>query len=298
MTDSALFSFSDIGDELLSAYIDGELNAAERRRVEQALAADARVRERHQALAATVQLMRQAPTLRTPRMFTLTEAQVAAAGGKVRGAAQPGWWRRLTAGWVPRAAAAALALLLVAVVSAKMLLPTSYDAAAPPPQAVSMEMPAEVAAKNEYRAQAGVRVTKVVEQVVKEAEMALEAAPPAVEGARVIPAPAATLRPSASNQPDSAPTTTPALPRASLKEAQPAAESIAANEEEMVVDAAMMSEEEKEAEAFTSPLTIAAEPPAEIESRRGSLLPWGGVAIVALAILLAALAGLWRRRRS
>lgn len=108
---------SSLDDDLLSAYLDGEVTAAERARVEQTLASDSQAREQLQALEATVQLLREAPRVAVPRVFTLTEAQVVAAGGKVKGGQQSGWLDRLFAG-LPRlmpvaTAAVALALLLV-----------------------------------------------------------------------------------------------------------------------------------------------------------------------------------------
>ncbi len=111
------FHASNFDDDLLSAYLDGEVTAAERARVEQALASDPQARERLQTLEATVRLLRGAPRVAVPRVFTLTEAQVVAAGGRVKGRQQGGWLDRLFAG-LPRlmpvaTAAVALALLLV-----------------------------------------------------------------------------------------------------------------------------------------------------------------------------------------
>ena len=77
-------SFS-ISDELLSAYIDGEIDEAESRRVEKALRNEPAVRQQLEALRATVSLLHNAPTLVVPRAFVLAEEQVLAAGGKVRG---------------------------------------------------------------------------------------------------------------------------------------------------------------------------------------------------------------------
>ena len=110
-----------ISDELLSAYLDGQLTAAETARVEQARALNVEVAMRLEAMAHTVGLLRQTPRLAVPRSFVLSEAQVLAAGGRVKGT-QParragGFWAWL-GGLSPRlmplaTAAVALALLVV-----------------------------------------------------------------------------------------------------------------------------------------------------------------------------------------
>lgn len=110
-----------ISDELLSAYLDGQLTAAETARVEQARALNGEVAMRLEAMAHTVGLLRQTPRLAVPRSFVLSEAQVLAAGGRVKGT-QParragGFWAWL-GGLSPRlmplaTAAVALALLVV-----------------------------------------------------------------------------------------------------------------------------------------------------------------------------------------
>lgn len=110
-----------ISEELLSAYLDGQLTAAETARVEQARAMDVEVAMRLEALAHTVGLLRQTPRLAVPRSFVLSEAQVLAAGGRVKGAHPArragGFWAWL-GGLSPRlmplaTAAVALALLVV-----------------------------------------------------------------------------------------------------------------------------------------------------------------------------------------
>ncbi len=110
-----------ISDELLSAYLDGQVTAAESSRVEQAQAEDADIALRLHLLEQTVDLLRQTPRLAAPRSFVLSEAQVLAAGGKVKGAAtakRPGGFWAWLSGLSPRTmplatAAVAVALLLV-----------------------------------------------------------------------------------------------------------------------------------------------------------------------------------------
>lgn len=110
-----------ISDELLSAYLDGQLTAAETARVEQARALNIEVAMRLETMAHTVGLLRQTPRLAVPRSFVLSEAQVLAAGGRVKGA-QPArraggfwaWLGELSPRLMPLATAAvALALLVV-----------------------------------------------------------------------------------------------------------------------------------------------------------------------------------------
>ncbi|NJM08024.1 anti-sigma factor [Candidatus Gracilibacteria bacterium] len=66
---------SDI--ELLSAYLDDQLSAVERRLLEQRLNSDVRLRGELADLRATAQAVRALPTISPPRSFTLDPAQVA-----------------------------------------------------------------------------------------------------------------------------------------------------------------------------------------------------------------------------
>lgn len=60
--------------ELLSAYIDGELNTAEREALEARLMANSALRDELEALRRTVALVRALPELRAPRNYTLDPA--------------------------------------------------------------------------------------------------------------------------------------------------------------------------------------------------------------------------------
>lgn len=64
--------------ELLSAYIDGQVSADERRTVERRLNEEADLRQAYEELRATVQALRDLEPLRPPRSFTLDPAKVAA----------------------------------------------------------------------------------------------------------------------------------------------------------------------------------------------------------------------------
>lgn len=154
-----------ISDELLSAYLDGQVTAAESTRVEQAQAEDTDIAVRLHMLEQTVDLLRQTPRLAAPRSFVLSEAQVLAAGGRVKaGSAAPrsgGFWAWLGA-FSPRTmplatAAVAVALLLVigidlggnrmqAPVAAPEAAMVTESAAAAEPMQMSVESTANEAA--------------------------------------------------------------------------------------------------------------------------------------------------------
>ncbi len=63
--------------ELISAYIDGQLSAEERREVERRLDNEANLRLAYEELRATVQVLRDLELVRPPRSFTLDPANVA-----------------------------------------------------------------------------------------------------------------------------------------------------------------------------------------------------------------------------
>ncbi len=62
--------------ELISAYIDGQLSAEERREVERRLDNEANLRLAYEELRATVQVLRDLEPVRPPRSFTLDPANV------------------------------------------------------------------------------------------------------------------------------------------------------------------------------------------------------------------------------
>lgn len=144
-----------ISDELLSAYLDRQVTAAESARVEQAQAQDDEVALRLHLLEQTVQLLRQTPTLALPRSFVLSEAQVRAAGGQVR-SARPAtrsggllaWLGAFSPRVMPLATAAvALALLLVVGLDVGATRSTNATPAPAPTlaPAAMAEAPAEAA---------------------------------------------------------------------------------------------------------------------------------------------------------
>ncbi len=68
---------SQINQELLSAYIDGEVNSQEQRLVEMALAADPEIAWEVESLRRTVALLADLPAIALPQSFVLPEARVA-----------------------------------------------------------------------------------------------------------------------------------------------------------------------------------------------------------------------------
>ncbi|MCC6454891.1 MAG: hypothetical protein IT328_08125 [Caldilineaceae bacterium] len=82
-----LSDFRRITDELLSAYIDGEVSEQERTLVEAAIAADEEIAWRLNSLRQTVTLLRELPELALPRSFTLTldQAALSQADGQLAG---------------------------------------------------------------------------------------------------------------------------------------------------------------------------------------------------------------------
>lgn len=76
-----------ITDDLLSAYLDGEVTPVERTAVDQALARDPQIASRLLVLRRTAALMSELPRVSVPRVFTLSEADVAALGREP-------FWRR------------------------------------------------------------------------------------------------------------------------------------------------------------------------------------------------------------
>ncbi len=131
---------SHISDELLSAYLDNEITAQERRQVTAHLATCASCRENLQSLRAAVALVRALPRVPVPRAFTLTEAIV---GARPRKARSP---------WIVtylRGATVVAAMMLVVLVGGDLFLRSAQQT----PQMVALQSPVE---------------TRLVEKVVKE----------------------------------------------------------------------------------------------------------------------------------
>jgi hypothetical protein len=98
--------------DLLSAFLDNQVTAAERARVDAHLATCAVCRAELESLRQTVTLVRALPRVALPRAFTLSEARL----GIRQPAAQPGWF-----GGALRGLAAVTAVVLVVLVAGTLV---------------------------------------------------------------------------------------------------------------------------------------------------------------------------------
>ena len=70
-------SLNSVDEDLVAAYVDGDVTTEERQRVEAAMAASEQVAWEVDTLRQTVELLQDLPSVPLPRSFTLTEDQVA-----------------------------------------------------------------------------------------------------------------------------------------------------------------------------------------------------------------------------
>ncbi len=118
-------------DELLSAYLDGELTEAEQERLEARLARDPSLRAELQSMRSTVSLMRELPQVSAPRNFMLTASMVegqspareARCRPSSRAHAKPESRARAWAAPLLTVATATVSLLFVVVLVGDLLLP-------------------------------------------------------------------------------------------------------------------------------------------------------------------------------
>jgi len=128
-------------DEILSAYVDGELSEEERRTLEDRLSRDPKLRAALRAMHRTVSLMRELPEVEAPRNFILTPSmagrQVAEKGTDAR---------RRKAVWLApllTAATTVVSLLFAIVLVGDLLLPgIGGVASAPAPMRQAEDAPA------------------------------------------------------------------------------------------------------------------------------------------------------------
>jgi hypothetical protein len=134
-------SEKDRRDELLSAYLDGQLSVEERMRLEARLAADPALQAELETLRHTVTLVRGLPQVEVPRNFILPRAAVAQPRP-----ARPSRPRLAWAAPFLTAATAATSLLFVLVLAGNLMM-TSYrafaPASAPVPEAEAPQMAME-----------------------------------------------------------------------------------------------------------------------------------------------------------
>lgn len=117
-----------IADELLSAYLDGEVTAQERAQVERALAQDSETAWRLASLQQTVTLVKALPRASLPRSFTLREVDVMPTRGA--GDAAAPWWRTLFSPALLRNGMAIAALLFIVLSVGDLTLSRSAPAPA------------------------------------------------------------------------------------------------------------------------------------------------------------------------
>ena len=118
-------------DEALSAYLDGQLNAEERARLEARLAADPALRAELEALRHAVMLLHELPPVPLPRNFILP--QTAGARPRPASASRP---RLAWAAPLLTAATAAVSLLFVVVLGGRLLFSgAARMGSAPAPEA-------------------------------------------------------------------------------------------------------------------------------------------------------------------
>lgn len=197
-------------DELLSAYLDGELSRRERERLEARLSEDPTLRAELRAMHRTVSLMRELPRVAAPRNFILSEAMVK----QERSVSEPRRARpetrtrsRAWAAPLLTAAATAVSLLFLVVLAGDLLLPgIGGSASAPAPMVQSEEGPkialeaaptreAEVDAIGTAEAAPSPAVATAIareesfEERVEEPETALESERSAAEATRAAQAP-------------------------------------------------------------------------------------------------------------
>lgn len=131
-------------DELLSAYLDGELSQPERDRLEARLAQDAGLRAELRALREVAFAVRELPQVSAPRNFILTESMV--------GRREPAPAARPRMAWAApllTAATAVVSLLFVVVLAGELLVPGIPDFAAAPAPMRQMEEAAPLVIEEE-----------------------------------------------------------------------------------------------------------------------------------------------------
>ena len=120
-----------ISDEMLSAYLDGEVTPQERVQIERAAAQDADTAWRLASLQQTVTLVKALPRVSLPRSFTLSEADVAPP--RAAAPASAPWWRALFDPILLRNATAMTAVLflvlLVGDLAPRLISPAAAPAA-------------------------------------------------------------------------------------------------------------------------------------------------------------------------
>jgi hypothetical protein len=118
-----------ISDEMLSAYLDGEVTPQERLQIERAAAQDSDTAWRLASLQQTVALVKALPRVTLPRSFTLSEADVAPP--RAAAPASAPWWRALFDPILLRNATAMTAVLFLVLLVGDLAPRLISPAAAP-----------------------------------------------------------------------------------------------------------------------------------------------------------------------
>ncbi|MEA3375702.1 MAG: zf-HC2 domain-containing protein [Chloroflexota bacterium] len=180
-------------DELLSAYLDGELSEREREQLETRLSEDPALRAELRALHQTMSLVRELPRASAPRNFILTESMVR--GREPAHAPEP---RLAWAAPILTAATAVVSLLFAVVLAGDLLLPgVGGFASAPEPMLQSEErapMEVETVVTREVERESAVgpapSATASSKDMWEEPEMAAEDELSPAEATRAAEAPA------------------------------------------------------------------------------------------------------------
>lgn len=202
-------------DELLSAYIDGDVTEEEKRQIETAMLGNPDLIWQVESLRQTVQLLRSLPSLPAPRSFLLTPEQVAAIprqGVEDDAAGKGAGWRRLLGFFsggnllLRNATALAAVLFLILTVGQPMLDGNRFAAQEPMPAAApamfSMDAPAPAAAPAQIPEQIPAQIAAAEAPEAVESADAPEAEAPAAM--RLADTPAQVDREGGSDSPDQA----------------------------------------------------------------------------------------------
>ncbi len=298
-------------DELLSAYLDDQLSAGERARLEAQLATDPVLRAELDTLRHTVALVRDLPPVPIPRNFILPRTVAARPRPVQRARPRPAWTAPLLT-----AATAVVSLVFVVVLAGDLLLSgvggqAFAPAAAPPMEAEAPQVALESAPVSE---EVEVEVEEVI-PAATQSPMPMEAPPGAV------PTVVAEAEHYDAEAPRSTETTMPAAGRGLSEEATAPApspspavvEKAAVAPTAPIVATALPQEETNGAEptpsevAEVAPLMVEEEETEAPRDERGapegeavglrSVIPWRGLEIaLGLAALGLALATIWAWR--
>jgi len=302
-------------DEWLSAYLDGQLSASERARLESQLAADPALQAELEALRQTVALVRDLPPVPVPRNFILPQT---AATPRPVSPARP---RRTWVAPLLTATTAVVSLLFVLVLAGDLWLSgmggRAFAPAVEPP--VEVEAPVEEVAlasptvSEKLEVEATVEVEKIVvegEAIEEEAPLAPTASPSTVAPAPLAPtAPAVMEVPPPSEQaaagggpaeePAVAPTVTPA-PTAVLEEAPDGTKPTPSSEISEATEALPPPAEDEELELMEPQIRALRVGPEGEETETGQIPPWrlleATLGLIALGLMVATVWA-WRARR-